>query len=404
MSKNNFQTRRSFIKKSLSGAAVASFIPHFLRGETKNEKKEDGNFIYRELGKTGIKLPVVSMGVMNSENPNLVRAALESGIKLLDTAYFYQRGKNEKMIGNVIKDFPRDSYVIATKVPGLPRDRETGLFTKETDPERFEQMFEESLKRLGLDYVDILYLHGVKKREATLFEPLMTTMEKLKKQGKTRFIGVTTHSNEAEVIQAVIDSKIYDVVLTAYNFRQENRNEIKKAIARAANAGIGVVAMKTQAGVYWDEEKIHKINMKAALKWVLQDTNVHTAIPGFTTFDQMNLDLSVMKDLTMTLEEKRDLMEGESKNYAGFYCQQCEKCLPQCKKGLDIPTLMRSYMYAFGYRNIPLAKDTYNSLEINDILCSECDKCLVNCTMNFNIKNKILSISKINNIPDEFIV
>ena len=81
-------------------------------------------------------------------------------------------------------------------------------------------------------------------------------------------------------------------------------------MAYAAKAGVGIIAMKTQAGVFWDRERQHQINMKAALKWALANENVHTAIPGFTTFDQMNLDLSVMEDLQLTPAEKKDLTLG----------------------------------------------------------------------------------------------
>jgi len=56
-------------------------------------------------------------------------------------------------------------------------------------------------------------------------------------------LGVSTHQNEAEVIRAVVEEKIYDMVLTAYNFRQPHREEVKKTIAYAANAGLGVVGM-----------------------------------------------------------------------------------------------------------------------------------------------------------------
>lgn len=87
--------------------------------------------------------------------------------------------------------------------------------------------FEASLKRLDLDYVDIYYLLGVAKREAVLHAPFLEVMESLKKSGKARFIGVTVHQNEPEVLYAVVDSKIYDVVLTSYNFRKICVDEIK---------------------------------------------------------------------------------------------------------------------------------------------------------------------------------
>jgi hypothetical protein len=90
----------------------------------------------RMLGRTGIEVPIVSMGVMNADNPNLVRAALDGGIFLLDTAHGYQEGRNEEMLGTVIKDRKRDSFVLATKVHLSTLDRKTGLFSKETRGDR----------------------------------------------------------------------------------------------------------------------------------------------------------------------------------------------------------------------------------------------------------------------------
>jgi predicted aldo/keto reductase-like oxidoreductase len=399
--------RRSFIKKGFAGLAGISVLPSVLKGsdDVKAKKpKKKGKFIYRTLGKTGFKLPIVSMGVMNSDNPDLVRAALEAGIVHLDTAHGYQRGRNEEMIGKVVKDRPRDSFVLATKVPGDHSDRKTGLFTEATKAETFIEKFEVSLKRLGFEYVDILYLHSVVKREAVLFEPLMNAMIKLKKQGKTRFIGVSTHRNEPEVLRAAADSKVYDVVLTAYNFLQPHLEDMHKALDYAVKAGLGIVAMKTQAGVYWDRERRNQINMKAALKWALQNKNIHTAIPGFTTFDQMNLDLSVMEDLTLTPKEKQDLKLGKQLSFNSLYCQQCGKCLAQCSKNLDIPTLMRSYMYAYGYKNPALARETVDSLDLSALPCKNCNTCGIQCTMGFNIRDKILDITRIKDIPQDFLV
>jgi predicted aldo/keto reductase-like oxidoreductase len=161
--------------------------------------------------------------------------------------------------------------------------------------------------------------------------------------------------------------------------------------------------MKTQAGVYWDKEKQNPINMKAALKWALQNENVHTAIPGFTSFDQLTLDISVMADLTLTPREREDLRLGKKAVLTGLYCQQCEKCLPQCGRKFDIPTLMRSYMYAHGYRNLALARETFAAVELSKVPCTDCHTCKVKCTMGFNIREKILDIARIQDIPADFL-
>jgi len=397
--------RRSFIKAGASSLVGAAVLPSFLRGKgmgiVPNAGKKE-NFIYRKLGKTGFELPIVSMGVMNAENPNLVAAALDAGIVHLDTAYVYQRGKNEEMIGQVIKDRDRNSFVIGTKIP-YPKDRETGMFLPETSVESFQEKFDVSLKRLGIEYVDILYIHSVSVRETVFCEPALKFLEKAKKEGKARFGGLSTHKNEHEVIKAAIESKAYDVILTAYNFQQENRAELQKAIAEASKAGIGIVAMKTQAGVYWDKEEQDPINMKAALKWALQNENIHTSIPGMTTFDQLESDISVMENLTLTPDERKDLRLDESKTLAGLYCQQCDECRKQCPKAVDIPTFMRSYMYAYGYKNTGLAQETLNSMELSSLPCSDCTSCGVRCAMGFDVRGKILDIARIKDIPSEFL-
>ena len=173
------------------------------------------------------------MGVMNADNPNLVRAALDGGIVHFDTAHGYMRGRNEEMLGEVFKGVKRDSFTLATKVvpPGL--DRRSGVFAPDTRPEAMVELFHLSLKRLRMDHVDILFLHNATRREAVLHEPVLKALLQLKKEGKARAIGVSTHANEPEVIRAAAGSGAYDVVLTSYNFKQAHRAEVRAACQEA---------------------------------------------------------------------------------------------------------------------------------------------------------------------------
>jgi len=400
--KNTNLTRRHFFKNSFTGLASAALLPRLFQNSEGKDKKGD-KIIYRALGKTGLKLPIVSMGSYMS--PNLVNTALDMGIVHIDTSAEYNNGNHERMLGKIFKDRPRDSFIIATSFGTWNHtDRGEKQFRAGTTEKPLIKSFEASLQRLGLDYVDIYHIAGINSRESTLFEPFLKTVVKFKKEGKIRFIGVATHENEPEVIKAAIESQIYDVVLSAYNFRQKHRDQVKHAIAEATKAGLGVVAMKTQAGVYWDKERKHMINMKAALKWVLQDTNVHTAIPGFSSFEEMKEGMSVMENLSFTAKEKADLELGEKYSYNGLYCQQCGKCISQCPQQIDIPTLMRCYMYAYGYKNLAKAKETISQLKINDYPCAHCSSCSVHCTNGFNIRERICDIMRLKDVPEEFLV
>ena len=219
-------------------------------------------------------------------------------------------------------------------------------------------------------------------------------------------MGIATHSYIDEAIRAAADSDFYDVIMTAYNFRNAKNKKLHDAINYAAGKGLGIIAMKTMAGAYWDKAKKHPINTTAALKWVLQNKNIHSTVPGFTTFDQLQQDLAIMKDIRMTAGEKKDLKLDEGKKLAqnSLYCLQCGQCLGQCSKKLDIPTLMRAYMYAYGHKNMKNAQKTVINSAADAQSCSDCATCKVSCRQGFDIKNRIMDIQRIKDIPVEFLV
>jgi uncharacterized protein len=393
----NSLNRRGFLKQGLTGAAgMVAFTPSLIT--SASEKKE---IIYRTLGKTGMKVPVISFGVMRADNPNLCKAAFEQGIYFFDTANTYQNGNNETMLGNLLKDYPRDSFYLATKVKpdGVTKE---GKPTSETTTEGFINKFNESMSRLKLDYVDILYVHIVKDPELLKSKPILKALKKLKKAGRIKFAGFSTHSNEAACINAAAETDNWDVILTAYNFIKSDISELNSAIKKASEAGIGIVAMKTMAGGgFFDKEKTQPINSTAALKWALSNPYVHTTIPGMTDFDQLNLNVKILSDISLTIEEKNDLVVPA--NITGLYCNGCGKCIPSCPMNLPVPDLMRAYMYAHGYSEPAKAQLLLSELGTNDNPCKDCDECKVECIKNFNIKDKITDISRLVNVPVDFL-
>jgi predicted aldo/keto reductase-like oxidoreductase len=399
------QNRRNFLKNSLFAITGAGLAGRSHPGTERHNlpRGENRTHIYRTLGKTGIEIPVISMGTGNCDNPNLVREALDQGVKLLATSEYYQNGNNEKMLGEVLKDRARDSFMIQTGTnEGIEVDYRNGLF-KSIDPEVFLEHVDGCLKRLQLDYVDVFYIGSAARRESILYEPILKTMESLKTQGKARFIGIGTHSFEPEAIRAAADSGVYDLVTVAYNFRKENREETGQALQYAADAGLGIIGMKTMAGVYWDRGKTRPINTRASLKWVLQNENVHTTIPDCTTFDELYQDLDLMGDLELTPDELKDLNPPSDGTLSDLFCQQCLKCVSQCPYRLNIPTAMRSYMYAYGYGNLEQARSTLDLSGIPDRPCEGCSVCPVKCPIEFDIKRKITDIARLRQVPQDLI-
>ena len=382
--------RREFIGKTTLGVVTTGLGLPLLKASPV--KEEQGlKIVYRTLGRTKLKIPIVSFGVMNSDSPDLLRKALDMGIKYFDTAHGYLRGNSERVIGEVLQETgSRDKVYIGTKI-FLPRDSRKLVYLPEANEENFNNMLNISLQRLRTDYLDILYLHRTDSVEMANYEPTMRILEKAKESGKARFIGISLHGNEPDIIRAAADSGIYDVLLTRYNFMQEHKEELKKAIQYAAGKGVGVVAMKTQCGSRVNRRM--EIDHQAALKWAMSDENVCTAIPGMTTFEQMDLNFKVMSDLALSEAEKKALQLA-SMQRGILYCRDCRTCIASCPRDVEIPTLMRAYMYAEGYRNHIQARMTVAELpdHCGIKVCQNCSSCAATCRYGINISQRLKTL------------
>lgn len=401
MENNN---RRQFLKKSIMGITGAALLPSNLtiKGGFEANKSATPELASRILGKTGIKTPLISMGTSSATAAGFVRTAYEAGIKLFFSATYYGEGKNEQLVGEGLKGLPRDSFVVGTAVPSDGMDMRTGIFTKPFDPQAYITKAEQSLKRFGLDYVDFFLFPYAGKRETVLNEGVLKAMEQLKKQGKTRFVGIASHSDTEEALKAATDSGIFELAMIAYNYKTLNKESFNVSVANAVQAGIGIVAMKTTAGAA-REKSGPPLNTDAALKWVLQNQNISSIVSGMSSLEELQKNLAMIQNLKMSEQEFKDLNLTSLNSESGLYCHQCRKCIPECPHNLDIPTIMRSYMYAYGYKNSNQAWQTISGVDISGRPCEKCSVCNINCTAGFDIRKKILDISRLKDVPAEFV-
>lgn len=357
-----------------------------------------GGIIYRTLGKTGIRIPIVNMGVMNTLDSALMKRSYEIGVRYFDTAAWYMRGRNEEMLGNAIKELNvRDKVIIGTKIYIPLRQRK---ISPEQAKETYLKIADESLKRLQTDYVDILYSHVVGSIDWLNNPGILGALKLLKEQKKARFIGFSTHQNMVECINEAVRTGFYDIILTAFNYAMADDENLINALKNANSNGIGLMAMKTQCSQYWYREYVPegkkeyykgRILHTAVLKWALRNDFITTAIPGYTNFQQMEEDFSVAYDLEYTEEEKKFLKDRKAKVAIKGYCQQCSRCLPICPNGVDIPALMRTHMYAACYSNFYQARDTLDEIPRGKSIqiCRSCKTCVARCVNSVNIARRI---------------
>ncbi|OGD22674.1 MAG: hypothetical protein A2W03_16360 [Candidatus Aminicenantes bacterium RBG_16_63_16] len=400
-SKKDF-SRRDFLRTALAGAAGAGILglDTASAGQAKPAPPapaEPGKLITRTLGKTGLRLPVVSMGVMNADIPALVRRAYELGIRHFDTAAGYARGRNEEMVGNVVKELgARDKVVIATKI--RPRFRPPS--TPEQAAASYIELLDASLKRLQTDYVDIIYTHDISDVGDVANAGLLAGMAAAKKQGKARAVGFSTHQNMGDCLDEAVRQGSYDVILTAYNYAFHKDGALLESMTKAAASGIGLIAMKTQCQQDWYREGLPPelqsyyqggVMHTALLKWVLNHDCITTAVPGFVNFDQLETDMSCAPSLAYTPAEKKFLEDRQVKLAMAGVCRQCAQCSPTCPFGADVPGLMRAHMYAFSYGNPIQARETLAGAAGRRGLnaCRNCDSCRASCSGSVRIGRRI---------------
>lgn len=393
--KTKHVNRRDFFKLSATAGVSAMLIPSAAASPAVGLPKAAADeFPKRTLGRTGVQLPILSMGVMRADNPNVVRAAYNAGMFHFDTAHGYQNGKNEEMLGKFFTGKPRDSFFIATK-------GKIDYPLNDNFEATYEDLIDLSLKRLNMEQVDLFYAHAFSKVEEVKDERIIAALKKIKEEGKTRFLGFSTHAGKPELLDAAIEAGIYDVILLSYNFKLSNLKETEEAMARAAKAGIGLVAMKTMTGGTEDAEGKKKIDARACLKWAWNNEHITTIIPGFSNYDELDECLAAVRDPQLTTDEQEYLASLCGQEM--LYCQQCGKCRPQCPEHLPIPDIMRAYMYAYGYKYSKMSKETLGELDLPADICKNCDTCRVTCPSGFNVSAKIAAITPVMQVPDEFL-
>lgn len=353
----------------LAFPAIRRSPVRFHSNQSSSQSREGPLLEYRTLGRTGLKITTVSYGAMRTRDPAIIHRALDYGINYIDTAHSYMDGYNEVVVGKVLQKRRKETF-IATKV------HIDGV-------EKMMASVEASLKSLQTDYLDVIQLHSMKSVEHIRDERAMEALQRMKGEGKARFIGFTTHRNEAALLREAAKMDFYDMILVTYNFKSPD--DLTDAIQEAAKTGIGIVAMKTQAGGYKRHEMGDLSPHQAALKWILRNTGVAATIPSMVTYGQLEENIGAMGSKMGWIDRKT--LHRYGRLIDKTLCRMCDDCLGECPKNVDILDVNRCLMYAEGYDDFNLASATYHRIAASQKpdACLDCRRCVVRCRYGLNI-------------------
>jgi aryl-alcohol dehydrogenase-like predicted oxidoreductase len=386
--------RREFVREcGLKLAGAGLLLKHTAAktafGEEKKpqpKKKQEPNMEYRTLGKTGLKVSAVSFGTMRVREPAVLFKALDLGINFFDTAQDYP---NEDIIGKVAKEYGRKKVFIATKIYPFETINKASEKYIVHESRVLNLMMEDSLKRLQSDYIDVLYVHSVVDRNCLLNEDLLAFLEKVKKEGRVRFVGASLHNLTvlAEVADHFIQPNIFDVLLTVFN--SASPPEHSEILKRARKAHVGIVAMKTQTGGYEDGFDRSVSPHQASLKWVLNHDFVDCAIPGMVNREQVEENAGVVgKKMGWSDRKTLHAYHNAIKHQ---YCIMCGQCASTCSTTTNITTVNRALMYYEGYRDFELGQKTYLELSTreNGLPCMSCSFPTCHCVNSITIAERM---------------
>ena len=321
---------------------------------------------YITLGRTGLKISRMGFGGIpiqriDAESTRaLIRQVADAGVNYIDTARGYT--VSEGWLGGALEGI-RDRFVLATK--SMARTREA-----------MEKDIAISLGNLRTDHVELYQIHNPSLADMdTVFGPggAMEALLASKAEGKVGHIGLTAHSKE--VFAAALEHEEIETIMFPYNIVETQGEEL---IARAAEKGVGFIAMKPLAGGAIEDATL-------ALRFILANPNVSVVIPGMADPAELTQNLAACEDRSALSAEETAKMDAIRKELGTNFCRRCNYCAP-CTVGISIPNvfLFAGYLNRYGLGD--WARSRYAGLPHKASDCVECGVCETRCPYQLPIR------------------
>jgi hypothetical protein len=318
------------------------------------------------LGKTGVEVSSLCLGGMfdTINNQLLLKQALKWGVTYWDTAEGYGSGMSEEGLGRFFARNPeaRKEVFLVTKLQA-----KAGNFTERLD---------QALKRLQTNYVDLFFIHSVTQIEE-MTPAIKDWAAEMKKAGKFKFVGFSSHTNMEDCLLGAAKLGWIDAVMFTYNFQVMNKPKMQEAVNACAQSGVGLVAMKSQAGrpgkhEVGGEAKLEMIerflkrgftDKQAKLKLIWENPHIASICCQMPNLTFLSANVAAALDQTKLSREELDSLQRYALETGAAYCAGCGKLCQEAVGGVvPVNEVLRCLMYHQYYGEPELARLTFAGL------------------------------------------
>lgn len=360
------------------------------------------------LGFGCMRFPMKGSSIDEPRSIALLRSSIEMGVNYFDTAYFYNSGKSETLLGKALAGGYRDKVKIATKLPPFMVSKLEGA----------KKIFANQLSKLQTDYIDYYLLHML--TDKATFDRMesigvMEWLEQLKAERTIRNIGFSFHGSKADFEQ-ILTAYPWDFCQIQYNYMDENNQATKSGLQLAYSMGIPVIIMEPLRGgrlVNNLPKEVHETFQSYdenrspaewALRWIWNHPEVTVILSGMSDEAQLEENVRIASDAVagaLTKEELAifDRVKAVMHEKTKVPCTACGYCMP-CPSGVNIPGCFAAYnaKYLLGAKDNRLKYiQTLGVLSKQPAYasrCTECGKCEKHCPQNIKIRKQLKQVRK----------
>ena len=332
---------------------------------------------YREMA--GVSVSALGMGNMRlpkiegqgekidrEKAKRIIDCAMRGGITYYDTAYRYHGGESESFLGEALEEYPRESYLLATKFPGhMMEKKENGVmgFTSMLaghPDSTVDAVFHEQMEKCRVDYFDFYLLHNVCEKSIPFYnDPEIALVEYLLKQkrlGRIRHLGFSSHAVSPAAIDAFLNRYpgVFEFVQIQLNYLDWKLQDAKGKVDVIAKHGLKIVVMEGVRGgrlAGLPEEQAARLRAvredspaRWALRWLQGIPEVAVVLSGMSTLDQMKENLETFeKHNPLSEEDNRLLLSVGESMLSWVPCTACRYCTEGCPAALEIPRIIAAY-------------------------------------------------------------